>query len=519
MALAKIADLYPDYKQDIFNGEDIKDFSVYDYTNDKIGSVHDIIVDETGRFRYLVIDTGFWVFGKKVLLPVGRASVDYSQHRIYAQGLTKEQVENLPKYDEDMTIDYDYEEQVRGVYRGVEYDPSDTNTSSTYSQRTQGYDRDVTTPGTQAYDTGAYSSRTQDYDRDVSTSRTQGYGGGVYSSGTQGYSSGTYDSGSYTYDNDRNLYQLNQSNHGDLMGYESNFMNNRDRFNLRSGVSLYKIGDLYPDYRSIFGNDDLTKYSLYGNNNEKVGSIKDILVDQEGHFRYLVVDTGFLGLGKKILLPFGSARLDRSQQRVYASGLTKEQAKNLPEYDDNMTVDYDYEERVRNIYRVQSSVPGTSTTNYDRDSYNYGRDDNLYAHRDHDVDTTNDRQSLKLYEERLVANKERFRAGAVTIGKKVKTETKNVSVPVEKERVVIERHTPTDAGRVVSPGEATFQEGEVARLEVYEESADIEKQAFVREEVDVHKEVEKDVVSTQETVRREELDIDTDGDTVVNRDV
>jgi uncharacterized protein (TIGR02271 family) len=549
MALAKIADLYPDYKRDIFNGEDIKGFSVYDYSNDKIGSVHDIIVDETGRFRYLVIDTGFWIFGKKVLLPVGRASVDYSQKRIYAQGLSKEQAETLPEYDEDMTIDYDYEEQVRGVYRGVEYNHRDMNTSSTYSTGTSGYDRDVatsgtqaydtadyststsgydsdvTTPGTQAYDTADYSTSTSGYDSDVTTDRNQGYGGGVYSAGTQGYGSGAYDSSSYTYDNDRdrNLYQLNQNNHGDMMGYESNFMNNRDRFNLRSGVSLYKIGDLYPDYRSIFGNDDLTKYSLYGSDNEKVGSVKDILVDQEGNFRYLVVDTGFLGLGKKILLPFGSARFDRSQERVYASGLTKEQAKNLPEYDDDMTVDYDYEERVRNIYRVQSTVPGTKTsnfdTNYDRDSYNYGRDDNLYAHRDHDLDTANDRQSLKLYEERLVANKERFRAGEVSIGKKVKTETKTVSVPVEKERVIIERHTPTDAGRVVAPGEDAFREGEVAHIEVYEEAADIEKETVVREEIEIRKEVEKDVVSAQETVRREELDIDADGNVINNRNV
>ncbi len=126
MALAKIADLYPDYKEDIFGGKDIKSFAVYDYSNDKIGSVHDIIVDETGRFRYLVIDTGFWIFGKKVLLPVGRASVDYSQDRVYAKGLTKEQAENLPEYDDDMTIDYDYEERVRTTYRGVEYEADST---------------------------------------------------------------------------------------------------------------------------------------------------------------------------------------------------------------------------------------------------------------------------------------------------------------------------------------------------------------------------------------------------------
>ncbi|MEO1005830.1 MAG: PRC-barrel domain-containing protein, partial [Cyanobacteria bacterium J06638_38] len=59
MVLAKIADLYPNYKEDIFGGKDIKSFSVYDYTNDKIGSVYDIIVDDAGKFRYLVIDTGF----------------------------------------------------------------------------------------------------------------------------------------------------------------------------------------------------------------------------------------------------------------------------------------------------------------------------------------------------------------------------------------------------------------------------------------------------------------------------
>jgi len=46
---------------------------------------------------------------------------------------------------------------------------------------------------------------------------------------------------------------------------------------------------------------------------------------------------------------------------------------------------------------------------------------------------------------------------------------------------VIERVTPTDAGRAVSPGEIDFQEGEVARIEVYEETPDIHKEAFVRE--------------------------------------
>ncbi|HAJ58626.1 MAG TPA: photosystem reaction center subunit H, partial [Cyanobacteria bacterium UBA8543] len=90
-------------------------------------------------------------------------------------------------------------------------------------------------------------------------------------------------------------------------------------------------------------------------------------------------------------------------------------------------------------------------------------------------------------------------------------------VPVEKERVIIERTNPTNPIEV-APGEANFREGEVARMEIYEETADIQKQAVVREEVNIRKEVERDTVEAQETLRREELDIDTDGNPIIKRD-
>ena len=73
--------------------------------------------------------------------------------------------------------------------------------------------------------------------------------------------------------------------------------------------------------------------------------------------------------------------------------------------------------------------------------------------------------------------------------------------------------------REVAPGEVSFNNGEVARLEVYEESADIEKKAFVREEVSVRKEVDREIVSAEETVSREELQVETEGEVVVNRDL
>ncbi|MGD1921507.1 MAG: DUF2382 domain-containing protein [Pleurocapsa sp.] len=124
-----------------------------------------------------------------------------------------------------------------------------------------------------------------------------------------------------------------------------------------------------------------------------------------------------------------------------------------------------------------------------------------------------DNDKIRLYEERLMVNKQREKAGEVAIGKRVETETAEVAVPVERERIVIER-TDAVTGTAVSPGTTSFADTEVVRVEAYEETADIEKQAFVREEVSVRKEVERDTVEARKTVRREELEVEAEGDVI-----
>jgi stress response protein YsnF len=117
MALLKLTDFNPNY-QEIFGGYDLKDLDVYsDINNEKIGSVHDLLVDEQGHFRYFIVDLGFWGFGKKVLLPVGRSQMDGEGRFIRALGFTKDQAENLPEFTEKLKIDHSYEERVRGNYR------------------------------------------------------------------------------------------------------------------------------------------------------------------------------------------------------------------------------------------------------------------------------------------------------------------------------------------------------------------------------------------------------------------
>jgi uncharacterized protein (TIGR02271 family) len=268
-------------------------------------------------------------------------------------------------------------------------------------------------------------------------------------------------------------------------------------------MSLYRIKDFDPDYRAHFEEQDLMDYDLYAGS-EKVGSVNDLLVDDEGRIRYLIINTGAWIFGKKVLLPIGRAHINYKDERVVVNDLTREQVEALPEYDGNMPIDYDYEERVRGVYRP----PATSTNqDYDRNTYAYNREPDLY-----NVDEEK-HQKLRLYEERLIANKTRAKTGEVAVGKRVETETAKVSVPIEKERVIIERTTPSS--QTATPDHTAFQEGEVARVELYEETPDIHKEAFVREEVNVRKEVEQKTVDSQETLRREELDIDTQGRPVV----
>ncbi len=300
-------------------------------------------------------------------------------------------------------------------------------------------------------------------------------------------------------------------------------------------MALYKIKDFDPDYNSHSHDPDIKGLSMYAGT-DKIGSIDDILVDEEGKFRYLIVDSGGWIMGKKVLLPIGRARIDYTSKRVYADNLTKAQVEALPEFTDDLLMDYDKEEQVRGVYRSATpamqnapaasgvgyagatSAPATTNTEpmldletgyagYDRSTYGYEKEPELYG-----VNEQN-HPNLKLYEERLIASKNRQKTGEAVITKRVETETANASVTVDKERVVVER-VPVN-GTVVAPGEATFQEGEVARMDVYEEVPEFHKEAFVREEVRVSKVVDQETATTQEQLRREELDVDTEGRPVV----
>ena len=66
----------------------------------------------------LVVDTGPWIFGKKVLLPAGIVeSVDHDDQKVFVNR-TKDEIENAPEYNDAQFTDAKYRGEV-GMYYGA----------------------------------------------------------------------------------------------------------------------------------------------------------------------------------------------------------------------------------------------------------------------------------------------------------------------------------------------------------------------------------------------------------------
>ena len=84
---------------------DLKGFEV-EATDGKVGEIEDAAY-ELGS-SWLVVDTGPWILGKKVLLPAGTiASIDVEKRRVYVDR-TREEIKNAPEHDPSGYADQEY---------------------------------------------------------------------------------------------------------------------------------------------------------------------------------------------------------------------------------------------------------------------------------------------------------------------------------------------------------------------------------------------------------------------------
>jgi hypothetical protein len=79
-----------------------------------IGKVDEATYETTRS--YIVVDTGPWIFGKKVLLPAGVVErVDLDSESIFVNR-TKDEIKNAPEFDESLYSDESYRSDLGSYY-------------------------------------------------------------------------------------------------------------------------------------------------------------------------------------------------------------------------------------------------------------------------------------------------------------------------------------------------------------------------------------------------------------------
>ena len=81
------------------------------------GSIGSIDESTYGTDRsYVVVDTGPWIFGKKVMLPAGVIrGIDEDDERVFVNR-TKDEIKNAPEFDEATLSDDTYQTSVGSYY-------------------------------------------------------------------------------------------------------------------------------------------------------------------------------------------------------------------------------------------------------------------------------------------------------------------------------------------------------------------------------------------------------------------
>lgn len=273
-------------------------------------------------------------------------------------------------------------------------------------------------------------------------------------------------------------------------------------------MALYKIGDRHPNYREThFRGRDLKGTEVYSAENHKVGTVDDFLVNEQGQLQYFMVKSGG---HKRVLLPVDRCTEDHDGNRIYTRMLNREEFRDLPKYDDSHYV----AGQALEIYQmnpIEQSVPVEMTVPVAEPGFVGAPVATQKKVVVQDIKEEPKDRPIQLYEERLTTQKQRVKTGEVKISKRTVTETNGSATPVTKEKVIIEIESIYGGETRVDFGDAEVADDGTVRMGIYEDQTEVCRRVVPYQNITVRKETMQDVVRTQETIRREELDVSSDG--------
>jgi uncharacterized protein (TIGR02271 family) len=239
---------------------------------------------------------------------------------------------------------------------------------------------------------------------------------------------------------------------------------------------------------------------------DKLGTIDAIYVDdQTGEPEWALVNTGLFGT-RSSFVPLAQASDSGDQIQV---PYQKQLVKDAPNLDPDGHLSEGEEQGLWRHYGLDYGTGYTpDTADRDRDGVDDRVQDSAVG-RDTSGPTT-DHAMTRSEEELRVGTTQRER-GRVRLRKYVTTETQQVTVPVQREEVRVEREPITDANldAATSGPDISEEEHEVT---LREETPVVEKRAVPRERVRLDTETVTDERRVAEEVRKEQIEVEGDRD-------
>ena len=250
-----------------------------------------------------------------------------------------------------------------------------------------------------------------------------------------------------------------------------------------------------------------TAYAADGDKIGKVGQL--FLDDQTGRPEFVTVNTGLFGTNETFI-PVSDATYDGDRLTL---PFAKDKIKSAPNVDaEGGHLDQSEEQRLYEYYSMGYDQSSMGTGDAGREGYAAGDvgavGDREHAHAEgHDTSGPNTDDAMTRSEEQVNVGKTTQEAGRVRLRKYVTTEQETHTVPVRKERAVLEREPITDAnvGDATSGADLSEEEHEVV---LNEEQVTVDKTVQPVERVRLGTEAVTDEQTVTEEVRKEHIETD-----------
>ncbi|SEM12501.1 conserved domain-containing protein [Blastococcus sp. DSM 46786] len=261
---------------------------------------------------------------------------------------------------------------------------------------------------------------------------------------------------------------------------------------------------------------------VYDTEGQKIGSASEVYLDDEtGQPEWVTVRTGLFGT-KESFVPIRDADLTDDGVRVAVS---KDRVKDAPKIDTDGHLSPQEEEELYRYYGLGTGTTGrtetTTTTEttgmagtagmVDTDRTDTARTDTARTDTrgtvGHDTSGPTTDNAMTRSEERLDVGTRSEEVGRARLRKYVVSENVSETVPVSHEEVRVEREPITDAnvGNAMDGPAISEEEHEVT---LRAEKPVVSKEATPVERVRLDKETVSDNVQVDETLRKEEIEVD-----------